>query len=157
METKNIGLEEILRGIEPVDSEWIEKAKERTAQLVMPTRALGRLHDISTWQEILEKHPEILDRKIVKPSHVDPIANKEGKEQMNKEYLEMLLHTVYEVAKIVPISDMMDEYLYGRLEGAQKELFEKHLFECNECYEKFKERKTIISALKPVLDDIEGD
>jgi len=47
METKNIGLEEILGGIGPVDSEWIEKAKERTAQLVMPTRALGRLHDIS--------------------------------------------------------------------------------------------------------------
>ena len=40
-------LDEILKGIEPIDNEWIEKAKERTAQLVMPTRALGRLHDIS--------------------------------------------------------------------------------------------------------------
>jgi nicotinate-nucleotide--dimethylbenzimidazole phosphoribosyltransferase len=40
-------LEEILKGIEPIDQEWIEKARERTAQLVMPTRALGRLHDIS--------------------------------------------------------------------------------------------------------------
>jgi nicotinate-nucleotide--dimethylbenzimidazole phosphoribosyltransferase len=37
----------ILRGIEPIDQGWIEKARERTAQLVMPTRALGRLHDIS--------------------------------------------------------------------------------------------------------------
>jgi nicotinate-nucleotide--dimethylbenzimidazole phosphoribosyltransferase len=40
-------LAEILQGIEPIDQEWISKAKERTAQLVMPTRALGRLHDIS--------------------------------------------------------------------------------------------------------------
>jgi nicotinate-nucleotide--dimethylbenzimidazole phosphoribosyltransferase len=47
MELKNIGLKEIINGIEPVSSEWIEKAKERTAQLVMPTRALGRIHDIA--------------------------------------------------------------------------------------------------------------
>jgi nicotinate-nucleotide--dimethylbenzimidazole phosphoribosyltransferase len=40
-------LDEILKGIEPIENEWIEKAKERTAQLVMPTRALGRLHNIS--------------------------------------------------------------------------------------------------------------
>lgn len=40
-------LDEILMGIEPIDQDWIEKARERTAQLVMPTRALGRLHDIS--------------------------------------------------------------------------------------------------------------
>jgi nicotinate-nucleotide--dimethylbenzimidazole phosphoribosyltransferase len=40
-------LDEILKGIEPIESDWIEKAKERTAQLVMPTRALGRLHEIS--------------------------------------------------------------------------------------------------------------
>ena len=43
----DIKLEEILKGIEPVDMEWIVKARERTAQLVMPPRALGRLHDIS--------------------------------------------------------------------------------------------------------------
>jgi nicotinate-nucleotide--dimethylbenzimidazole phosphoribosyltransferase len=40
-------LTEIVNGIEPVDREWTEKARERTAQLVMPTRALGRLHEIS--------------------------------------------------------------------------------------------------------------
>ena len=45
--TNDMGLEEILKGIGPLDGEWIEKAKERTAQLVMPTRALGRLHEIS--------------------------------------------------------------------------------------------------------------
>jgi len=40
-------LEEIIDGIEPVDQGWIQKAQERTAQLVMPTRALGRLHEIA--------------------------------------------------------------------------------------------------------------
>ncbi len=40
-------LEEIIAGIEPVDPVWIERARERTASLVMPARALGRLHDIS--------------------------------------------------------------------------------------------------------------
>jgi nicotinate-nucleotide--dimethylbenzimidazole phosphoribosyltransferase len=30
-----------------VDQKWIQKAQERTVQLVMPTRALGRLHEIS--------------------------------------------------------------------------------------------------------------
>ena len=40
-------LEEIIEGIKPVDQKWIQKAQQRTAQLVMPTRALGRLHEIS--------------------------------------------------------------------------------------------------------------
>jgi nicotinate-nucleotide--dimethylbenzimidazole phosphoribosyltransferase len=37
----------ILAGIRPIDTRWVEQAKARTAQLVMPTRALGRLHDIA--------------------------------------------------------------------------------------------------------------
>ena len=40
-------LREIVKSIAPLDREWIAKAEERTAQLVMPTRALGRLHEIS--------------------------------------------------------------------------------------------------------------
>ena len=47
MKNENVTLEEIVNGIKPVDQQWIEKARERTAQLVMPTRALGRLHEIS--------------------------------------------------------------------------------------------------------------
>jgi nicotinate-nucleotide--dimethylbenzimidazole phosphoribosyltransferase len=42
-----MNLQDIVAGIEPLDQEWITKAGERTAQLVMPTRALGRLHEIS--------------------------------------------------------------------------------------------------------------
>ena len=47
MVDKSMGLEEVLKGITQVDGEWIEKARKRTSQLVMPPRALGRLHDIS--------------------------------------------------------------------------------------------------------------
>ena len=40
-------LAEIIKGIQPVEQGWIQKARQRTAQLVMPTRALGRLHEIA--------------------------------------------------------------------------------------------------------------
>ncbi len=59
-------LEEIIEGIKPVEQEWIQKAQERTAQLVMPTRALGRLHDISEQlcgiQQTLEP---VVDQKAI--------------------------------------------------------------------------------------------
>lgn len=47
MVAKDISLDKIVQGIEPVDGKWIEKARKRTAQLLMPPRALGKLHDIS--------------------------------------------------------------------------------------------------------------
>jgi len=47
MKNEKIGLADITQGIEAVDRQWIEKARQRTAQLVMPFRALGRLHDFS--------------------------------------------------------------------------------------------------------------
>ena len=60
-------LQEIIEGIKPVEQEWIQKAQERTAQLVMPTRALGRLHEISEQlcgiQETLE--PSINQKAIL--------------------------------------------------------------------------------------------
>lgn len=40
-------LEEIVAGIRPLEPDWIDKARRRTAQLVMPPRALGRLHDMA--------------------------------------------------------------------------------------------------------------
>ena len=42
-----MNLKDILDGIQPLDRKWIQQASERTAQLVMPTRALGRLHEVS--------------------------------------------------------------------------------------------------------------
>jgi nicotinate-nucleotide--dimethylbenzimidazole phosphoribosyltransferase len=47
MKTNDLELETIIKGIGHLGSEWIEKARKRTNQLVMPRRALGRLHDIS--------------------------------------------------------------------------------------------------------------
>ena len=47
MKTNDLELKTIIKGIGHLSSEWIEKARKRTNQLVMPRRALGRLHDIS--------------------------------------------------------------------------------------------------------------
>lgn len=60
MVKENIGLTKISEAIEQTDGDWMEKARQRTAQLVMPTRALGRLH------EIAERLCAI--RKTLKPS-----------------------------------------------------------------------------------------
>ena len=40
-------LGEIIKHVQPVGKEWIERAREHTARLCIPPRALGRLHDIS--------------------------------------------------------------------------------------------------------------
>ena len=42
-----MNLKDVLHGIAPLDGEWLAKAEERTSRLVMPPRALGRLHEIS--------------------------------------------------------------------------------------------------------------
>jgi len=64
--TNDMSIKKIVEGIEPLDGKWIIKARERTAQLVMPTRALGRLHDISERLCGIQKtlKPKI-DRKAV--------------------------------------------------------------------------------------------
>lgn len=46
MAARKMSLQKIIGAIKGTEDEWIEKARKRTAQLVMPTRALGRLHDI---------------------------------------------------------------------------------------------------------------
>ena len=40
-------LETIISNIRARNQEWVDKARDRTSQLLMPPRALGRLHDIS--------------------------------------------------------------------------------------------------------------
>ena len=42
-----MNLEEIVKQIQPVRNEWVERAREHTAHLAIPLRALGRLHDIA--------------------------------------------------------------------------------------------------------------
>lgn len=41
-----LSLQQIIEGIHPLNRTLLEKARARTAQLVMPPRALGRLHEI---------------------------------------------------------------------------------------------------------------
>ena len=47
MQADEISLENIINEIRPIDRQWIDQAKKRTSQLVMPTRALGELHNIA--------------------------------------------------------------------------------------------------------------
>ena len=42
-----MSLDEIVRQIHPISKEWVERAREHTAHLAIPLRALGRLHDIA--------------------------------------------------------------------------------------------------------------
>ena len=66
MTEENITLAEIIKGIKPIDHEWIDKAKARTEQLLMPTRALGRLHDIAERLCGIQKTLQpAIDRKAV--------------------------------------------------------------------------------------------
>jgi nicotinate-nucleotide--dimethylbenzimidazole phosphoribosyltransferase len=62
-----MNLEEIVKKIQPVGSEWVEKAREHTLQLAIPPRALGRLHDISERicgiQETLQ--PEVFSKAFL--------------------------------------------------------------------------------------------
>jgi nicotinate-nucleotide--dimethylbenzimidazole phosphoribosyltransferase len=64
MEARTI--DAIVDGIEPLDRTWITKARERTARLVMPPRALGRLHAIAErCCAILKTLTPALDQKAV--------------------------------------------------------------------------------------------
>jgi nicotinate-nucleotide--dimethylbenzimidazole phosphoribosyltransferase len=47
MNSESLSLETIIAEITPPSREVLEQARERTSQLVMPARALGRLHDIA--------------------------------------------------------------------------------------------------------------
>jgi nicotinate-nucleotide--dimethylbenzimidazole phosphoribosyltransferase len=60
-------LSRIIAGIKPVNRQWIEKAAERTALLVMPPRALGRLHDVAERICAIQKNlsPEIGKKAFV--------------------------------------------------------------------------------------------
>ncbi len=42
-----MNLEEIIAQIQPIDQAWVEKARQYSAQLAIPPRALGRLHDMA--------------------------------------------------------------------------------------------------------------
>ncbi len=60
-------LKEILDKIEPIDGDIVSRAKEHTAQLVMPPRALGKLHDISERLCGIERtlEPDVSRKKVI--------------------------------------------------------------------------------------------
>lgn len=45
--TPPMTVDEIVAGIEPIDTHWQAKAEGRTAELAIPPRALGRLHNLA--------------------------------------------------------------------------------------------------------------
>lgn len=67
MVKQEIGIGDIVGGIEPIDGAWEEKARHRTATLVMPTRALGRMHGIAEKLCALQRtlSPEIHKKAVV--------------------------------------------------------------------------------------------
>jgi nicotinate-nucleotide--dimethylbenzimidazole phosphoribosyltransferase len=59
-------IEEIITRIRPIDPVWIQRAEERTSQLVMPFRALGDLHEIAERSCAIQKTLEPrIDSKAV--------------------------------------------------------------------------------------------
>jgi nicotinate-nucleotide--dimethylbenzimidazole phosphoribosyltransferase len=59
-------LKEIADAIQPVEGRWIEKARQKTAGLVMPPRALGRLHDFAERMCAVQRTLQpVIDRKVI--------------------------------------------------------------------------------------------
>ncbi len=46
MHLSRLSLELIINNIKPLERKWIKKARDHSCQLIMPSRALGRIHDI---------------------------------------------------------------------------------------------------------------
>jgi len=79
MENATLDLESIVKGVQPLDVNWVKKAEERTAQLIMPTRALGHLHDVSEQLCAIQKTLEpSIDRKAFLVMAGDHGVVKEG-------------------------------------------------------------------------------
>ena len=60
-------LDQIVGSIDKLDTIWLKKASERTGRLVMPPRALGRLHDISERLCAIQQtmYPQITSKAVV--------------------------------------------------------------------------------------------
>jgi hypothetical protein len=53
--------------------------------------------------------------------------------------------------------DLIDDYLFDRLDETQKESFEKHYFECPQCFEKMEAKNEMIAAIKAKGEEIFQD
>jgi len=45
-------------------------------------------------------------------------------------------------------TDMIDDYLLNKLEGASKEQFEEHYFNCSSCFQTMEERDALVSTIR---------
>jgi hypothetical protein len=50
--------------------------------------------------------------------------------------------------------NLIDEYLFDRLDETQKESFEEHYFSCHQCFEKLDEKNEMIAVIKAKGDEI---
>lgn len=53
--------------------------------------------------------------------------------------------------------NMIDDYLFDRLDDKQKEIFEEHYFNCPLCYERLEERSEMIAVIKTQGSEIFRD
>ena len=53
--------------------------------------------------------------------------------------------------------NLIDEYLFDRLDETQKESFEEHYFSCHHCFEKLDEKNEMIAVIKAKSDEIFTD
>jgi nicotinate-nucleotide--dimethylbenzimidazole phosphoribosyltransferase len=59
-------VDEIIKGIEPIDADWQARAEARTAELAIPPRALGRLHNLAEQMCAIQRSlTPAIDRKAV--------------------------------------------------------------------------------------------
>jgi nicotinate-nucleotide--dimethylbenzimidazole phosphoribosyltransferase len=64
--TPPANLSDIIAGIEPISAEWQAKAEARTAELAIPPRALGRLHNLAEQMCAIQRSvAPVIDRKAV--------------------------------------------------------------------------------------------
>jgi hypothetical protein len=55
------------------------------------------------------------------------------------------------------LENLIDEYLFDRLDETQKESFEEHYFSCHQCFEKLEEKNEMIAVIKTKGDEIFQD
>ena len=53
--------------------------------------------------------------------------------------------------------NLIDEYLFDRLDATQKKSFEEHYFNCSQCFEKMQEKNEMIAVIKAKSNEIFQD
>jgi nicotinate-nucleotide--dimethylbenzimidazole phosphoribosyltransferase len=87
-------LQEIIKGIKSPDTSFLKKAEEHTDQLLMPTRAMGRLHRIAERLcSIKQSEKPIIDKKHIIVMAGDHGITEEGVSAYPAEITGMMVNT----------------------------------------------------------------